>query len=158
MLQHNNSISVVSHLRSRERLLLSKRPRRSLGEHLLNLALDFGPDMQIKVARATLKQDDVAPSKFAFLGGRTYTASYRTTIRNMHKDKREVHVFERVPLSVQETVKVTRTEDTTPGSTEAPDLRGVYLWKLDVAPNEQKDVVSGFKVEYPDKQKLNIQP
>ena len=120
------------------------------------VSLGFGPDDQIKVSRVTVRDEDVEPGTLSFDTTRTLTREYKQTIKNLHKDKRTVTLYDRLPISEQHEVKIMRVDTAPSGWTEVSAQPGVSTLKIEIAPGEEKEIRTGYTVNYPGKQTVNV--
>jgi uncharacterized protein (TIGR02231 family) len=121
-----------------------------------SLILDFGPDESIKVSRITVHDDKSVPGLLSMSGTTTLTREFLTKVKNLHKDRREVVVYNRVPVSEQTDVDVKRISPPEAGEKETPYKRGVTERIVELAPGEEKSIKGGYTISYPYKQLLDI--
>ena len=121
-----------------------------------SLTLDFGPDEGIKVSRITVHDDKSVPGLLSMSGATTLTREFLTSLKNLHKDRRAVVVYDRIPVSEQKDVEVKRMFPPDAGEKDTPDKRGVTERIVDLAPGEQKSLKGGYTISFPYKQVLDI--
>ncbi|NPA15527.1 MAG: DUF4139 domain-containing protein [Deferribacteres bacterium] len=83
-------------------------------------------------------------------------AKYRITLFNNRDSTVEVKLFEPLPVSKDEPIKVRILEDSFTIKPDKISATGIAFWKLSLKPKEKKVVEYAFKVRYPKDKKLNI--
>lgn len=83
-------------------------------------------------------------------------AKYRITLFNNRDSTVEVKLFEPLPVSKDEPIKVRILEDSFTIKPDKISTTGIAFWKLSLKPKEKKVVEYAFKVRYPKDKKLNI--
>jgi len=107
--------------------------------------LFFGADPQIKIERLQTKKEKSAPG---FLGKNDRTRlSFTIAVQNFRKTAAAIDVVDQIPVSQN-----TRIEVKDVGLRPAPsakDDQGLLTWKISLAPQEKKEIMIDFTVEYP---------
>lgn len=111
------------------------------------LQLSFGRDKRIVIKRERVKDMNT----IKFIGGNTEKEFlFETTIRNTKKDNITITIEDQVPLSTDQSIKISN------GELSGGNLNnetGMITWKVDLKPGESKSIRLGYKVKYPkDKQ------
>lgn len=116
------------------------------------IALAFGADDAIEVDYKLLK--DEREKQGLISREENVQRRYRITLSNHHKRKLPVSVFDQLPVSRDESLKVTLSEGSTrPSDRDVNDRAGVLEWKRSMDPGEKWMIHFGYDVSYPqDKQ------
>ena len=105
----------------------------------------FGGDQSMGVTRALKKSRE---STGALSSGRFYHTEVTVEIRNRSDEARKATVYERVPVSDVDEVKVAIQNDTTGGYTETEP--GILNWEFHLAPRASKQIKLHYRVRVPD--------
>jgi len=75
---------------------------------------------------------------------------YKLTVENYKNKKIDVHLFEAVPVSQNERIKV-KTFDVSrkPDDIDWKDRKGVWRWKFALDPKEKQEIYYSFSVDHP---------
>ena len=112
-----------------------------------DLILSFGEDKRVKVERIRLP---AKKGSAGFAGKyRVYRRAFRTTVENRTGATASLALEERIPISEDERIKVTVTDETTPRWEEIPDRPGILKWSLQLAPGERRAVEIHYEVRVP---------
>jgi uncharacterized protein (TIGR02231 family) len=111
--------------------------------------LGFGADDRVKVKRVVLEQKsgEVGTFSTSFLDERRYAIA----VKNLHTRPVQLQVIDRSPVSAQSDIKVEFAVDKGPQPAEK-DLngrRGTYLWQMEAAADEEKQIVFSYRVTAP---------
>ncbi len=107
------------------------------------LLLSFGRDKRISIKRDKVKDMNTVK----FIGGNVEKEfMYETIIRNTKKDNITITIEDHLPLSTDESMKITNG-DLTNGNFNPQT--GLINWKLEIKPGESKKIRMGYKVKYP---------
>lgn len=115
--------------------------------------LSFGVDE--KVVAEFLPQRGQAGEQGFISKEKRVERRFRTNLTNLHGRPFRIMVYDQLPVSRSEEVKVAMLDkDTTPGFTkDADDRPGVLVWTWEAKPGEKKSIDFGYAVTYPpDKQ------
>jgi len=108
-----------------------------------NFLMAFGRSPMIKV-----KRDKIIPKKGSnWIGKGTLKEGYTITVTNGLKTDAEVMVTDRLPLSIQDNIKVTMSE-----VTPEPDERSekdILIWKVELKKGESKTIKVLYEIKYP---------
>jgi uncharacterized protein (TIGR02231 family) len=105
----------------------------------------FGEDRQIKVKYEQVKREK---SGAGFLGKtEKLKLVYRITAQNLRKDPVTMDILDQLPLSQNTKIEVKDVKILP----EPPkkDEKGILTWSLTLAPQEKKEILIDFTVEYP---------
>jgi len=113
--------------------------------------LYLGIDENVKVKKECLekKVDDV------LIGGissptRKTTFKYKITIENYKNKKIKMNLFESMPVSENERIKVKISNvSLQPTEKDSADKKGVWLWVLELEPKQKQQIFYTFSVEHP---------
>jgi uncharacterized protein (TIGR02231 family) len=113
--------------------------------------LYLGVDEGVKVRREQIERnvDDVLiagiPSP-----NRRITLKYKITLENYKNHPIKLHLFESMPVSENDRIKVKIHEvSVSPTDKDWKDRKGVWRWGLSLAPGETKEIIYSFSVEHP---------
>lgn len=113
--------------------------------------LYLGVDENVKVKREQVSRnvDDVLIGGFKS-PNRTTTFRYKLTVENYKNKDIAVHLFEAVPVSQNDRIKV-KTSDVSekPKDINWKDREGVWRWEFSLKPKEKKEIFYTFSVEHP---------
>lgn len=110
--------------------------------------LAFGPDEQIKVSydpQASRQSQDGYFNKQSI-----NTRESLITVKSFHTTPIEVTVLDTLPVSQNETLKVTMNADPKPSMMDFERKQGVVAWTKLYAPNEENKIKFGYTVTAPD--------
>ncbi len=80
---------------------------------------------------------------------RTDSRNYRITIKNMHERAIGLTVFDQIPVSKNQDIKVELTGKTPPTRQNVDDKRGVLAWDGKLEPDQEQVVEFGYRVSWP---------
>jgi uncharacterized protein (TIGR02231 family) len=105
----------------------------------------FGEDRQIKVKYEQVKREK---SGAGFLGKtEKLKLFYRITVQNLRKDPVSMDILDQLPISQNTKIEV-KDVKITPEPTKK-DEKGILTWSVTLAPQEKKEILIDFTVEYP---------
>jgi len=105
----------------------------------------FGEDSQIRVKYEQLKREKVAPG---FLSKtEKLRLVYKITIQNLRKYQVETEILDQIPISQNSKVEV-KEVSINPAPTKK-DEKGILSWILTLAPQEKREILIDFTIEYP---------
>jgi len=113
--------------------------------------LYLGVDENVKVTREQIakKMDDVLLAGIPSPNRRT-TFTYKITVENHKPKKIKALIFDAMPVSENERVKVKVYDVTVPPTQKDwKDRKGVWLWELSLEPNAKQEITYSFSVEHP---------
>lgn len=113
------------------------------------MRVPFGVDDQVKVVRKLVMKEE--GKKGIFSGKEAMTYHWRTTVENLKKEVVEVQLRDRLPVSELDKIDVKVQDGTTP-ATEKKD-RGLWTWKLQIAPGKNADVDLKLAIAWPPDQR-----
>jgi uncharacterized protein (TIGR02231 family) len=120
-----------------------KFPQLSPGE---DYELGFGADDRVKVKRVVLEQKSGETGTFStsFLDERRYAIA----VKNLHTRPVQLQIVDRAPVSAQSDIKVDFTVDKgpQPAGKDLNGRRGTYLWQMEAAAEEEKQIVFSYRV------------
>ncbi|MHB8094331.1 MAG: mucoidy inhibitor MuiA family protein [Candidatus Aminicenantales bacterium] len=107
--------------------------------------LFFGADPQIKIERLQTKREKSAPG---FLGKNDRTKlSFTIAVQNFRKTAAAIDVVDQIPVSQNTRIEV-KDVSLRPAPSSKDD-QGLLTWKINLAPQEKKEILIDFTVEYP---------
>jgi uncharacterized protein (TIGR02231 family) len=111
--------------------------------------LGFGADERVKVQ--WIVAADKTSETGTFSKSRVQERSYAITVKNLHARAMDIEVIGRMPVSLQDDIKVdfSVTTGPQPAAAEGEDKRGVFRWTLKAEPGEEKKLAYGIRVTSP---------
>jgi uncharacterized protein (TIGR02231 family) len=109
--------------------------------------LGFGADDMVKVKR--IVNEDKKGETGIISTSRVEERNYTITVKNLRTTPVAVQVFDRIPVSMQNDIKVDPVFRLQPTKRDVNDRRGTFVWDLALAADEEKSVVFGYKVTAP---------
>jgi uncharacterized protein (TIGR02231 family) len=109
--------------------------------------LGFGADDSIRVKHAIA--EDKRGEKGLISSSKTDTRNYKLTVKNLHQRAMNIVVFDHVPVSQQQDIKVTMTAKPQPTKTDVDDKRGVLAWESKLEPDAEQVIEIGYQVVWP---------
>lgn len=109
--------------------------------------LGFGADDAIRVKHAIA--EDKRGEKGLISSSKTDTRNYKITVKNMHERAMAVTVFDNIPVSQQQDIKVTLTAKPQPTKTDVEDKRGVVAWESKLDAEQEQVIEFGYQVVWP---------
>lgn len=111
--------------------------------------LGFGSDERLKVKRVVVENKKSESGTFSVV--MVDVRRYAIVMKNLHARPIDVQVIDRAPVALHQDIKVEFSVDKGPEPAEkdAFDRRGTYLWKLKAEPDEEKQIVFGYRVTAP---------
>ena len=111
--------------------------------------LGFGADERVKVQ--WIVTSDKTSESGTFSKSRIQERSYTIAVKNLHERPMDIEVAARMPVSLQEEIKVdfSVTAGPQPAAAEGENKRGVFRWTLKAEPGEEKKLAYGIRVTSP---------
>jgi len=114
--------------------------------------LFLGIDERVKVDRKQLKgkeDESILPT----LHGKTQTIDYEYVIEieNYHTSKIDLLVYDQIPISEHDEIKIERIELNPKTELSDENKPGVYVWAFNLKPKEKKEIHIQYRVKYPTK-------
>ena len=110
--------------------------------------LGFGIDDQVRVKFNSLGRK--AGETGIISSSRTDTQPFKLTIKNNHERDMSIRVFDQVPISANEEIKVELLPNSDkPTQVDVDDKRGIYAWDLKLAAQAEQDINFGYVVTWP---------
>lgn len=109
--------------------------------------LGFGVDDMIRVRHAIAEQTRGESGLIST--SKTDVRNYRITVKNLHQRPIQLRVFDQIPVSQNEAIKIDLLVRTQPTRRNVDDKRGVLAWDMTLAPDEEKVVEFGYRVSWP---------
>ena len=113
--------------------------------------LYLGVDENVKVKReeVTKKMDDVLIAGIP-APNRKVTCTYKLTVENYKSKKIKVNLFEALPVSQDERIRVKITDTSVePKDKDWKDRKGIWRWELGLEPKAKQEIIYTYTVEYP---------
>ncbi|MGE0214099.1 MAG: mucoidy inhibitor MuiA family protein [Parvibaculaceae bacterium] len=110
--------------------------------------LGFGADDRIKVERKEVRR--TSGETGIITTAAVDERQYAITLHNLHDKAMPVEVFDQMPYSTHEDIKVELISGTTtPSERDVERQRGVMAWRLELKPGEKSLVSFGYRVTAP---------
>lgn len=109
--------------------------------------LGFGVDDLVKVRHALLEEKRGETGLIS--SSRTDSRSYRLTIKSMHERAIALAVFDQVPVSENQEIKVDLNSKVAPTKQNVDDKRGVLVWESKLEPDQEQVIDFGYRVSWP---------
>ena len=110
--------------------------------------LGFGPDEQVKVARAVVRKSDGTAGLIT--SSKTDEREFRITVRNGHAAPIRMTIEEQLPVAENSEIQVDMLPSSTPPTErDVRDRRGVMAWTMDVPAGGMREVKVGWRVRWP---------
>ena len=113
--------------------------------------LYLGVDENVKVKREEIskKVDDVLVAGISS-PNKTTTFKYKLTVENYKNKPVKLKLFEAMPVSQNERIRVKMAEvSLQPKQKDWKDRKGVWLWELPLIPKAKQEIFYGFNIEHP---------
>ncbi len=105
----------------------------------------FGEDRQIRIKHERTKREKSPPG---FLGkNERIKLAYKITIQNLQKNKVNIEIQDQLPISQNTKIEI-KDQAITPEPSKK-DEKGVLTWTLTLEPQEKKEILIRFTIEYP---------
>jgi len=105
----------------------------------------FGEDRQIRIKHERTKREKSPPG---FLGkNERVKLAYKITIQNLRKHKVDIEILDQLPISQNTKIEI-KDLILTPEPAKKDD-KGILFWTLTLEPQEKKEILIGFTIEYP---------
>jgi uncharacterized protein (TIGR02231 family) len=105
----------------------------------------FGEDSQVRVKYEQVKREKTAPG---FLSKtEKLRLIYKITIQNLRKYQVEAEILDQIPVSQNSKIEV-KEVNISPAPTKK-DEKGILSWLLTLAPQEKREILIDFTIEYP---------
>lgn len=109
--------------------------------------LGFGPDDNIRVRHAVV--DEKRGESGIISTSKTDQRSYRIAIKSLHERAIQLQIIDQIPVSQNQEIKVELVSRTAPTKQNLDDKRGVLSWESQLAPDEEKVLEFGYRVQWP---------
>ena len=115
----------------------------------------FGVDDNVRVKRNVLKDEKSEAGLIA--KDQVLERHFVRHIQNLHKQPIEVAVFETIPVSKDEKIRVDLLKDkTTQGyELDVDNIKGLLRWTMEMNPKQETDINLGWRVSWPKAQNIS---
>ena len=114
--------------------------------------LGFGIDDAVRIKHAVIEEKR---GEFGLISSsKTDVRNFRITIKNLHERPISATVIDRIPVSVNQDIKVELTAKTMPTKRDVQDKRGVLSWQTTLTPDEERIIDFGYRVTWPGAKKV----
>lgn len=113
------------------------------------LEISLGKDERIIIERKKLKDFE----ERRFFGSKTRESlSFEISIRNTKSEPIEIIVEDQIPVSTDESIKISPKELS---GGELDEQTGIINWRLNLKPNETRKIKLNYQIEYPKGKRIN---
>lgn len=109
--------------------------------------LGFGIDDQVKVRHAVLEEKRGETGLIST--SRVDSRNFRVTVKNLHERPIDLKVYDRLPVSQNQDIKVEYTGKVTPTAQNSDEKRGVMRFDARLEPDEEKVLEYGYRISWP---------
>lgn len=109
--------------------------------------LGFGSDDLVRVRHAVIKETRGETGLIS--SSKTDERNYRISVKNMHERAIDVSVFDQVPVSRNQDIKVEQLGRPAPSARDVDDKAGVVRWDARLEADEEKVIDFGYRVVWP---------
>jgi uncharacterized protein (TIGR02231 family) len=109
--------------------------------------LGFGVDDQVRVRHAIA--DEKRGETGIISASRIDARNFKITIKNLHERAVPVTVFDQMPVSQNQDIKVDMVAKNQPARRDVDDKRGVMAWDFKLEPDEERAIEFGYRVTWP---------
>ncbi len=112
-----------------------------------NHELGFGSDDLVRVRHSVVKETRGETGLIS--SSATDERNYLITVKNMHERAIDVSVFDHVPVSKNEEIKVSELGSPSPSERNVDDKAGVVRWDFPLQADEEQAIKFGYRVTWP---------
>ena len=116
--------------------------------------LGFGIDDLVRVKHAVV--DDKRGETGLISTSKTDSRSYRITVKNMHDRAVQLVIFDQVPVSQNQEIKVETTSRQTATKTDFDNKRGVMAWESKLEPDQEQILDFGYRITWPSAKQIIV--
>lgn len=117
--------------------------------------LGFGSDDLVRVRHAVVKEKRGETGLIS--SSKTDERNYRISVKNLHERAIDVSVFDHLPISKNEEIKVELLGRPQPTERNIENRQGVMRWDAQLAPDEEKVIEFGYRVSWPAAKSIQYQ-
>lgn len=109
--------------------------------------LGFGIDDLVRVKHAIV--DDKRGETGLISTSKTDNRSFRITVKNMHDRTVQLVIFDQIPVSQNQEIKVELTSRQAATKTDVDNKRGVMAWESKLEPDQEQVLDFGYRITWP---------
>jgi uncharacterized protein (TIGR02231 family) len=109
--------------------------------------LGFGVDDLVRVRHSIVEEKSGETGLIST--SRTKSHNYSMTIKNLHERMISVSIFDQIPVSKNEEIKVELVGKSAPTRKDVDEKRGVLAWEMKLEPDQEQVVEFGYRVSWP---------
>lgn len=109
--------------------------------------LGFGQDDSVLVKYAVITEKRGETGLIS--STKTDTRNYKITVKNLHERAIDVAVFDQVPVSKNQDIRIEVTGRTKPTKRNYKDKRGVFVWESKLRSDAEAVIDFGYKISWP---------
>jgi len=112
-------------------------------EHELGFGIDDLVRVRHSIAQETRGETGLISTS------RTDSRNYVLSVKSMHERAISMAVFDQIPVSANQDIKVELTGKTAPTEQNVDDKRGVLMWEGKLEPDQEQTIEFGYRVSWP---------
>ncbi len=116
--------------------------------------LGFGTDDLVRVKHAISEEKRGETGLIST--SRTDSRNYRITVKNLHDRAVQLVIFDQVPVSQNQEIKVEVTSRQTPTKTDVDNKRGVLMWESKLEPDQEQVLDFGYRITWPSAKQIVV--
>ncbi|HEX2842441.1 mucoidy inhibitor MuiA family protein [Hyphomicrobium sp.] len=109
--------------------------------------LGFGVDDLVRVRHAIAQETRGETGLIST--SRTDSRNYILSVKSMHERAIALVVYDQIPVSANQDIKVELTGRTSPSKQNVDDKRGVLVWEGKLEPDQEQTIEFGYRVSWP---------
>ena len=109
--------------------------------------LGFGIDDLVRVKHAISEEKRGETGLIST--SKTDVRNYRITVKNMHERAVQLVIFDQVPVSQNQDIRVELLSKMAPSKQNVDDRRGVLSWEQKLEPDQEQVLEFGYRVTWP---------
>lgn len=117
--------------------------------------LGFGIDDLVRVKHAIT--EDKRGETGLISTSRTDNRNYRITVKNLHDRAVQLVIFDQIPVSENQEIKVDLLGRQTPTKQNIDDKRGVMSWESKLEPDQEQVLDFGYRITWPSAKQIVVQ-
>jgi uncharacterized protein (TIGR02231 family) len=117
--------------------------------------LGFGVDDLVKVDRKEVKKS--VAEEGILTSSNVEELAWDISVKNLHKTRMAVKVFDRMPFSASEDIEVEMLAGmSTPTEKDYKKRRGVLAWSFELEPQAETVIKTGYRMTWPENMKIGL--
>jgi uncharacterized protein (TIGR02231 family) len=117
--------------------------------------LGFGSDDQIRIERKEVKR--LSGEEGILTSSNTEERAWDIKVKNLHSKTMPITIIDQLPFATRDDVTVAPLRDQTPPTTkDYKKRRNVLAWTMDMEPQSEKTIRTGYKITLPENLKIGL--